>query len=318
MDVVLAVDIGGTKTACALVNRQGTIQERDSVATPAGEGPEAVIAAVARLARSVLRQGAAETPHRHVRAAGIGTAGVVDVQQGTIVSSTDTFYRWAGTPLRDRLSEELASVIGHQVPVHVQNDADAYGMGEVWKGAACGRDSALVVAVGTGVGAAVVIDGRPLRGAHHLAGEIAHVPTVGAEGLRCPCGVDGHLEAIASGVGLHAHYLRLGGDGKVVDAREVCRRAQAGDRTAVAAVSAAASALSRGIAAVVTVLDPAVVVVSGGLAAAGDLWWGTLQSTLRRELIPPLADLAVLPGRLGSDGPLVGAAAAAWTLADAS
>ena len=105
--------------------------------------------------------------------------------------------------------------------VHVQNDVDAHALGELRHGAAVGARSALVVAVGTGVGAGIIVDGRALRGARHVAGEIGHVPTPGAEHLLCPCGRRGHLEAIGSGVGMHRHYLSLGGDPAVTDARGI-------------------------------------------------------------------------------------------------
>ncbi|WP_136046145.1 ROK family protein, partial [Microbacterium sp. K41] len=92
-----------------------------------------------------------------------------------------------------------------------------------------GAASALIVAVGTGVGAGLILDGRAARGAHHVAGEIAHLPTPGAEHLRCPCGRRGHLEAIGSGIGMHRHFLSLGGDPTIRDARGVATAAAAGD-----------------------------------------------------------------------------------------
>jgi hypothetical protein len=122
----------------------------------------------------------------------------------------------------------------------VQNDVDAHAAGEAWLGAAAGLASVLVVAVGTGVGGAVVMDGTPLRGAHHVAGEIGHLPTPGAEGLRCTCGRPGHLEALGSGPALHRHYMSLGGAPESPDARDVVARAAQGDPTAVRAVQGGA------------------------------------------------------------------------------
>lgn len=196
----------------------------------------------------------------------------------------------------------------------VENDVDAHAAGESWRGAARGARSALLVAVGTGVGAAVVLDGRTWRGAHHLAGEIGHMPVPGADGLPCPCGRLGHLEAIGAGPALHRLYLARGGDPGCADTRGVVARAERGDDVAVRAVRDSAAAVGRAIAGVATVLDPEVVVVGGGLAAAGDLWWSAMDAAVRAEVVDALQGLPVRPAELGGAAPLIGAARGAWAL----
>lgn len=304
VEAVLAVDIGGTKTAAALVDRSGALLARDAAPTPGADGPAAILGTALTLAQRLA--GAADV---RVRAVGVGTAGVVDVGLGRIVSATDTLAAWAGTDVAGALRTGLAGMIG-EVPVHVQNDVDAFAVGEVWRGAARGRRSVLVVAVGTGIGGAVVLGGQVLRGAHHVAGEIGHVPISGAGHLLCTCGRTGHLEALASGVGLHRHYLSLGGT--AADGREVATRADAGEPRAAQAVADSGAAAGRGIAAVVTVLDPECVVVAGSVAVPGSPWWRAMEASLRVQLIDVLHDVPVLPGVLGSDAPLAGAAASAW------
>ncbi|MGO1177927.1 ROK family protein, partial [Cellulosimicrobium funkei] len=173
-----------------------------------------------------------------------------------------------------------------------------------------------LVAVGTGVGGAVVLDGRPLRGAHHVAGELGHVPVPGAELLRCPCGRTGHLEAIGAGPAVHRRYLALGGDATSPDTRDVVARADAGDELAASVVRDAARAVGRAVAGVVTVLDPEVVVVGGGMAGAGDLGWSALEDALRAEVVDVLADLPLRPAALGNVAAVVGAARGAWNLLD--
>lgn len=313
-DVVLAVDLGGTKTAVALVDRAGSTGPVHTVATPAQEGPAAVIAVIADAAQHLLAD--ADGAPR-VRAVGVGTPGVVDVSSGTIVSSSTTVAGWAGTPLRDLLGALLVPVLGDEVPIHVQNDADAHALGEVSYGAAPGP-SALVVAVGTGVGAGLVLDGQVLRGAHSVAGEIAHLPISGADHLRCTCGRPGHLDALGSGVGMVSHHRWLGGDEVVVDARGIVARAQAREPLALRAVEDSAAAVGRAIAAVMTLVDPGCVVVTGGLGSAGPIWWTPMETALRAELIDALTDVEVRPGQLGGRGPLLGAATSAWALAEAT
>ena len=307
-EVVLAVDIGGTKTAVGLADRDDVLLDIAAAPTPALDGPEAVVRTIIDLAALLLGRSA----HVTVRGVGIGTAGVVDVSTGSIISSTDTMSGWAGTPLAALVRSALGTRLEPSAVVHVQNDVDAHALGELRHGAAAGARSALVVAVGTGVGAGIIVEGRALRGARHVAGEIGHVPTPGAEHLRCPCGRRGHLEAIGSGVGMHRHYLSIGGDPAVTDARGIVARAGAADPLANRAIEDSAAAVGRAIAAAVTLLDPERVVVTGGVAQIGDVWWSPMIRTFRSEAIDALQQVPVLPGLLGADAPLLGAAASAW------
>ncbi|KYJ96964.1 ROK family protein [Microbacterium sp. CH1] len=305
-EVVLAVDIGGTKTAAALADREDALLRTAAAPTPASAGPAAVVATVAALAEELLDEESA------LVGVGIGTAGVVDARTGTIVSATDTFADWPGTPLAALIREALADRLPADAPVAVQNDVDAHAAGEHRHGAAAGAASALVVAVGTGVGAGVILDGRPVRGAHHVAGELAHLPIPGAAHLRCPCGRNGHLEALGSGIGLYRHYLSLGGDAALRDARGVAAAAGTGDPLAVRAIQDSAAAVGRALAGAATLLDPERIVVTGGVPRIGELWWDSLRAAFHADAIDALHDTPILPGTLGDDAPLRGAAASAW------
>jgi glucokinase len=309
--LVVGVDVGGTKTAAAAVDARGGLGAVVSRPTCAGAGPDAVLEAITAVVREV-----AATDGRPLAAVGIGTAGVVDVDRGVIVSATSTFRDWAGTDVRAQVQFRVASLgAGSRPPlVHVVNDVDAHAAGEAWCGAARGARSALLVAVGTGVGAAIVVDGLPWRGAHHVAGEIGHMPVPGAVLSRCTCGRFGHLEAIGAGPAVHRRYLELGGDATSPDTRDVVARAERGDEIADEVVRGAGSAVGQAIAGVVTVLDPEVVVVSGGMADAGTAWWEALEEAVRDEVIDALADLPVVRAELGAGAPLVGAARGAWRL----
>src|SRR5699024_7732732 len=237
----------------------------------------------------------------------IGTAGVVDTSAGAILSATDAIRGWAGTDVRGGLRARLADLLDGG-PVTVENDVDAHAGGEAWPGAAAGLDSVLMVAGGTGVWSGGVLDGRPLPGHHHVAGELGHMPSPDATGLRCGCGRTGHLEAIGSGPALHRYDRHLGGSPDATDTRAVYARAVAGEELAARAVTAAATAVGRAIAGAVTMLDPAAVVVGGGMSQAGPLWWDPMVATVRAELIEPLADIPVLPSTLGPTAAVLGAA----------
>lgn len=308
-EVVLAVDIGGTKTAAALAGRDDVPLATLVASTPAAESPTAVIATVVDLAQRLLADAADGT---RLVGVGIGTAGVVDTTTGTIVSATETFSDWPGTRVADLVRAGLGELLDADALVAVQNDVDAHALGEFRHGAAAGASSALIVAVGTGVGAGIVIDDRQLRGAHHVGGEIAHMPTPGAEHLRCPCGRNGHLEALGSGIGMHAHFLSLGGDPAIVNARGVAAAAASGDEVAARALAESAASVGRAIAAAATLLDPERIVVTGGVPNIGDAWWSPMLAAFRAEAIDALQNTPILPGTLGDDAPLRGAAASAW------
>ncbi|WP_167148369.1 ROK family protein [Actinomyces sp. ZJ308] len=316
--LVVGLDLGGTKMAAALVDVNGALQGPvASCPTPAHDGPIAMLDAVSSLVHKVAESGTHHDPGRAVpiAAVGIGTAGVVDVEHGTILSATDAITGWAGTRVATGVQERLAAAGLGTLPVHVENDVDAYAAGEAWLGAGTGAEVVLMVAVGTGVGGALVIEGATRRGAHHVAGEIGHVPVPGAQGEPCTCGRPGHLEGIAAGPQIHRRYLAKGGDPDVPDAREVERRAAAGDDIAQEVYRDSAACLGRALAGLVTVIDPDVVVVSGGLARAGDLWWEPLRQTFAAEVIDPLTPIRIVPATLGTTAPIVGAARGALALA---
>ncbi|HLS24763.1 MAG TPA: ROK family protein [Beutenbergiaceae bacterium] len=308
-DVVVGVDLGGTKIAAAPVEPGGGVGTVRQLPTPARRGPAAVLDAVAALITQVA--GPTSEASGRVRGIGIGTAGVVHAGNGRILSATDALSGWAGTDVRSGIHSRVQDAFG-AVPVTVENDVDAHAAGEAWRGAAAGARSALLVAIGTGVGAALVLEGQPLRGAHHVAGEMGHLPSPEAAGLRCGCGRTGHLEAIASGPALHRQYLRLGGPADVPDAREVYQRAAAGEGLARQVLSTAATAAGRAIAGVSMILDPETVVVSGGLGQAGEWWWEPMIRAARDELIEPLADLDIRAAALGSRAAILGAARTCW------
>ncbi|MEH0973783.1 ROK family protein [Micromonospora sp. CPCC 205546] len=286
----VGLDIGGTKTAAALVAVDGQVLGRRLAPTPAGSGPAAVLDTAARLARELLDPGGAV-------AVGVGTAGTLDPATGTVRYATDSLPGWAGTAVGDELAERLAR------PVRVTNDVNAAALGESWVGAARDRRDLLLVAAGTGLGGALLQHGRISTGARGGAGEVGHLPAPGAERLRCGCGRYGHLEGIASGTGLSAAYALV--TGVRIAGRAVAERAAAGEPSARAVVDRAATALGRVLAGLVALLDPQAVVLAGG---AGDALFPGARAAFADELPAAWADVPLLPAALGADAVVVGAA----------
>ncbi|HEY0697760.1 MAG TPA: ROK family protein [Micromonospora sp.] len=291
---LIGVDIGGTKTAAALVGPEGEVLDRRRAPTPARSGPAAVLDTAARLAGELLGAAGAGP-------VGVGTAGTVDPATGTIRYATDSLPGWSGTRVAEELSGRLAR------PVRVTNDVNAAALGESWVGAGQGRRHLLLVAVGTGLGGAMIRDGRIEPGARGGAGEVGHLPAPGAERLRCGCGRYGHLEAIASGSGLSAAFAAE--TGVRISGRAVAQRAAAGDPVAGEVLSRAGGALGAALAGLVALLDPEAVLVAGG--AGNALLPGAL-AAYPTELLTAWADVPLLPAALGADAVVVGAARLAF------
>lgn len=297
---VAALDIGGTKTAAALVDDAGVVVARASAPTPGRAGAAAVLQTAADLVKSLAARSAATTPV----ALGVGSAGVVDSASGRVTGSTDVLRDWTGTDLRGELSRRTG------LPTAVVNDVHAHALGEARFGVAAGSATVLFLAVGTGVGASLVVGGEVLTGAHGVAGHAGHVPSVYAAGLTCTCGGRGHLEAIASGPALEAEYGRNTGTTGVGLPR-VADLAERGDPVALSIAELGGRAVGSTLGGMANLLDPDVVVVGGGVSGLGTAWWLALRTAFTAELLPALQGATVLASSLGGDAALLGAASIA-------
>jgi glucokinase len=307
MMYAIGVDLGGTKTAAGLVSGDGTVLFSATVPTLNRDGGAAILDATAALVSSLTAR--AEAEGLDVAGVGVGSAGVIDAGQGLVVSATDAILGWAGTALTAGLATRLGLP-----PSSIQavNDVHAHALGEAWAGAAAGTESSLLVAFGTGVGGSFVLAGHPVLGHHFVGGHVGHFASPyaydGGTPVPCVCGGSGHVEAIASGPAIRETYLRLGGARSVADARAVFALAGTGDATASEAVRLGTAAAGQAIGGLANILDPQVVVVSGGLSDAGAAWWAPMECALRAELLPTLSGLPVLPAKLGNTAAIVGAA----------
>ena len=310
---VLGIDLGGTKTAGGIVDAGGNVVFSAAVPTPAQAGADSVLRAAAKLAASLLAE--AESRGLQVDALGIGSAGVIDSARGVVLSATDSIRGWAGTALTAELSARTG------LRCTALNDVHAHALGESWLGAGAGVPSVLFLGMGTGVGGSYVLNGQPLEGASFAAGHTGHLASPFAvesgQPVPCSCGGAGHVEAVASGPGIFALYARLGGS-TAADTRGVYALAADGDPVAAKALHRGAAAAGSAIGGLANVLDPHIVVVGGGLAFAGPLWWNTMEAQARAELLPPLADLLIVPAQLGETAAIRGAARRALTLIPAT
>ena len=276
MSRALAVDIGGTKIAAAVVDGEGRVVARDQASTPRGGDAEALFSALAALVAGLPAQGLAVCG---VGCGGPMTAGGEEVSPLNIPA-------WRGFPLRRR----LAQVTG--LPVFVDNDAKALTLGEGWVGAAAGETAFLGMVVSTGVGGGIVLDGRLLDGSSGNAGHIGHVIVVPG-GRRCACGARGCLEAEASGTAVEA-----------VTGRPA---AEAGPEVVVRT----GTLVGRAVASVANLLDLRLAVVAGSVALGfGGPFFAAAQAEIDAVACLDFSRGArIVPARLGDAAPLVGAAA---------
>lgn len=283
--LVAGVDVGGTKVAAIVVDDAGSVLGRGTRATHADGGP-APLAPVVGAVRDALAAASGAPlgadgaqPDLHLAAIGVGVPGRVDSDTGVVRLATN--LGWQGMALADLLTDEFG------IPCRVENDARIAAAGLLDSAAAGGARNLAYVAVGTGIGAGIVLDGQLHRGARGMAGEIGHV-IVEADGPACSCGQRGCLEAVAAGpaVARRATEAIAGGAQTSLSAvpdltaREVYDAARDGDAVALGIVDEAGRVLARAIAGLVATSDIERVLIGGGVAGAGQVFARPLQAEL--------------------------------------
>lgn len=290
----IGIDIGGTKIAGAVITADGTIVSHQTHPTPAQNGGAAVLAAAVDMAQELVSP--------EVVGIGVGTGGQVDATQGVILSATDLLPGWAGTPIKAVFEETFG------LPTTVDNDVNALAIGEACFGAARGKDTVVFLALGTGVGGALLINGRIHHGAHGAGGEFGHLLLSADENARRDCGGHvGTLEAYASGPGLAQTWREMTGNlTDLVTGQEVVTRPGGPE-----AVRRTGEYLGCGLVSLANALDPDVIIIGGGLAALGDLLLAPARQLLRSRALPGPAQCPVLRAALGPEASVIGAAALA-------
>ena len=304
-DCVIGVDLGGTKLLAGVVDAGLAVHHRAFRPAPAA----GAVDAIEEIVRELVQSSAAP-----VVAVGVGIPSLTDAGRGRA--------RWTnhldleGVTVADLLSERLG------LPVAVDNDANAALLAEHHAGAARGARHAVMLTLGTGIGGAMVVDGRIVRGAGGSAGEWGHV-VVEADGPECPghCPGRGCLEAMASGTGLARAGERLAAEqpesalgaeraaGRAITGALVTELAHDGDPAAVAALAEVGRWLGVGLTSIANALDPEVIVIGGGVIAAGELLLGPARAELRARALPPMAgSVRVEPAVFGAESGMLGAA----------
>ncbi len=310
---VLTVDLGGTKIIAAVVLPDGKLLSRNYCLTMADKGPEIVIDRIIFAVNRAMTQ--AQLKGSELIGLGIAAAGILDTKKG-IVTTSPNLPHWHNVPLRDILVKKLGVI------TYIINDANAAALGEHRFGAGRGLDNMIYLTVSTGIGGGIIVDGELYSGADGCAGELGHM-TIEVNGPQCHCGNFGCLEALASGWAVaKAAITRINNGGKSsiieladgrlesVTAETVAEAARRGDRLAADIVAEAANYLGVGLANLVNIFNPELIVIGGGLSKMGDMLLKPARKVLReRAFRLPSDTVRVVRARLGSNAGIIGAAA---------
>ncbi|MGH7569525.1 MAG: ROK family protein [Gemmatimonadales bacterium] len=313
MRYIVGIDVGGTNIVAGTVADDGSeLIGLVSEPTLPEQGADTVVARIVKLARASMAE--ARKDGKEVAGVGIGSPGPLDTRRGVVLLTPN--LGWTNMPLRDRIADALG------LPATLDNDANCAIFGEWWRGAARGAEYVVGLTIGTGIGGGIILGGRIYHGASDIAGEVGHM-SIDSTGRRCKCGNYGCLEAYASGPAIAARAIEgvlagaetalpqyVAGDLGRLTAQVVYEAAHDGDGFALEVVRDTAKFLGAGVANLLNIFNPQVVVICGGVTLAGDRLFLPLQSEVKRRAFKPAVDACrIVPGALPGTAGVYGAAA---------
>lgn len=312
-DLILGVDLGGSKILTAVISSQGKMLSRDHSVTPARKGHEAVIQSILESAYRALKQASVDISA--LTAIGIGAPGISNPETGILFTSPN-LPGWQDVPLRDIMQERLGK------KTFVINDANAAALGEFYFGAARGVHNFIYITLSTGIGGGIVIDGKIYSGAIGAAGEVGHM-TIDDDGPICNCGNRGCWETLASGTALARearHRIKegvrtsileyAGGDVEKVTAQVIHSAAERGDSLAKELIARTGYYVGVGLASLINIFNPELIVIGGGLSYIGDmLLKPAFKVAGERAYKQAFQAVRFVSAELGRDSGVLGAAA---------
>lgn len=314
---VIGVDLGGTNIVVGAVAEDGSedVATR-SEPTRSEQGADAVVDRIARMIETAIKETmeAKGITRDAFVGVGVGSPGPLDRERGLVLTTPN--LGWQNFPLRDAVADRVG------LPVKIDNDANCATLGEWWLGAAKGGKNVVGMTIGTGIGGGLILDGRLYHGASDVAGEIGHT-TIDVTGRRCKCGNYGCLEAYASGPSIAERareqldgdhesimYQLVEGQLENLTAAIVYDAAKKGDATALEVVRETARFLGAGIANLLNVFNPDVVVIAGGVTQAGETLFEPLRREVKKRAFAAAVDACrIVPGSLPGNAGVVGAVA---------
>lgn len=307
------IDIGASNIKFGLVDSTGKIIYRDLKQSHVAKGAKPLLHMVTNIAENLLLRAAEE--ELSIGWLGVGTPGVVDINTGTVIGVSPNIPDWIGTELGTHLKKHL------NLPIFVDNDANAMALGEMRFGAGRRFNNILCVTVGTGIGGAVIINKELWRGSNFSAGELGHI-VIDYNGIKCDCGNTGCMEKYCTGpamIKMATEKLKnemsetmneiLSGDVKNLNIKKLFSAAKKGDELALSIVEESARVLGAGLSGVVNLLNPEAIVFGGGVIDGGAGYIEIVGAEIRKRSFPTATDnFRIVKAELGNDAGFVGAA----------
>ena len=312
-NLILGVDLGGTKIATALATAQGKILARGYNLIPTQTAPDTVISTIFATIDKTLSS--SEIALSRVLGIGIAAAGIIDSDYGKVIFSPN-LPGWREVPLREAVEQRFGT------PAYLGNDANLAALGEWYFGVQKKVANLIYITVSTGIGGGIISNGRLYTGCRGTAGEIGHM-TIDINGPRCNCGNIGCWEALASGTALAREAVKqitqgantsivelVNGDVSKIDAKVVFEAAKQGDELAKELISQLAYYFGVGLANLVNIFNPELILIGGGVAKMGDLLLQpAIKVVKKRAFATSAATVKIKPALLGDDSGVLGAVA---------
>lgn len=290
----IGIDLGGTAIKLGCFDRMGYCLRSQTVPTPQPATPEAVLTSISHTIEQL-------DPDRSAIAIGMGTPGPADAA-GRVARVAINLQDWRDVPVADWLEAKTGR------PTIIANDANCAGLGEAWLGAGQAFQDMIMLTLGTGVGGAIILDGKLFVGRQGTAGELGLITLI-PDGPPCNSGNQGSLEQYAS---VQAIRRETG-----LEPKDLAAKADAGDIDAIAFWQAYGQRLGAGLASLIYVLTPEAVVIGGGVSAGAHLFFPAVLTEIERRVLPSSREgLQLLTAKLGNQAGMVGAAKLAWQLVE--
>lgn len=302
----IGIDLGGTSIKYALIDQQGSFLFSGKISSRANESAEAVIRQLVTAVKTV--QDYALRKNCPIKGVGIGTPGIADATNRMVLGGAENIKGWENLPLADIMEKETG------LPTLLSNDANLMGLGETHYGAGMGCTHVVFLTVGTGIGGAIVIDGKLFNGYANRGTELGHVPLI-ANGEPCACGSVGCLEHYASTSALVRNFIQqykktgISFNSNEVNGERIITLYKGGDTIAKKCLEEHCSYLGHGIAGFINIFSPQRVVIGGGLSEAGDFYIDMVrQQALKHAMADCAVNTTIMAAKLGNKAGSMGAA----------
>jgi glucokinase len=276
MKKVVGIDIGGTKILGGVIGFNGDLIKFKETSTDANLGRDHILKKLFGVLDDLF--------DTDIEGIGIGSAGRINFNTGEVIYATDNLPGWTGINLKEIISQK------YRTKTIVENDVNAAIVGENWLGSAKNFKDVLMITLGTGVGGAIILDGKLIRGSHFSAAEIGHT-ILYPDGKKCNCGQNGCVEQYISGTAIYKRYNEIVGSNLVNSAKDVFDLYMKNDKISKLVVDEFVKSLSLLIFNIRNFIDPEIIILGGGVTNSKDLWWEYLKSQIKCDLNISIAGL---------------------------